>query len=141
MSHFELDFTNFRVENNIPVRTRWKEIVRNLGLPWIDNRVSFPNYLDDILSSVFVFSPPGNGLDCHRHWECLLAGAIPIVQSSLLNELFDGLPVMIVNDPSEITYHKLYEFLSNYKTKNYNNEKKYSTYWVNKILSLKKENE
>ena len=27
----------------------------------------------------FVLSPPGHGLDCHRTWEAILLGAIPIV--------------------------------------------------------------
>jgi hypothetical protein len=30
-------------------------------------------------STKYVFSPPGAGLDCHRTWEALTAGAIPVV--------------------------------------------------------------
>ena len=46
----------------------------------------------------FVASPPGGGIDCHRTWETLLLGAIPIVKSSSLDALYKDLPVVIVND-------------------------------------------
>lgn len=65
----------------------------------------------------FAVSPPGNGLDCHRTWESLLLGNIPIVKRSPLDALYDGLPVAIVDDFSEITaealgrWHKEYRFL------------------------------
>lgn len=55
----------------------------------------------------FAICPPGNGLDCHRTWESLLLGNIPIVRRSSLDELYDGLPVAIVDDYSEITSEAL----------------------------------
>lgn len=38
--------------------------------------------------SQFVASPHGNGLDCYRTWEVLALGAIPIVKSSSLDQLY-----------------------------------------------------
>ena len=46
----------------------------------------------------FVLSVAGNGLDCHRTWELLYLGAIVITKTSSLDSLFDGLPVVIVED-------------------------------------------
>jgi hypothetical protein len=51
----------------------------------------------------FVISPHGHGLDCHRTWESLLLGNIPIVKRSPLDRLYEGLPVVIVDDWTEIT--------------------------------------
>jgi hypothetical protein len=51
----------------------------------------------------FVVSPHGNGLDCHRTWESLILGNIVIVKRSSLDPLYDGLPVVIVDDWHEIT--------------------------------------
>lgn len=51
----------------------------------------------------FVISPHGVGLDCHRTWESLVLGNIVIVQRSSLDPLYEGLPVVIVDDWSEIT--------------------------------------
>jgi hypothetical protein len=50
----------------------------------------------------FVASPPGNGVDCHRTWEALYLGVIPIVKRSILYEGFPNLPVFMVDDWSEI---------------------------------------
>ncbi len=55
----------------------------------------------------FVVSPHGNGLDCHRTWESLVLGNIVIVKRSSLDPLYEGLPVVIVEDWSEITNSNL----------------------------------
>lgn len=80
----------------------------------------------------FVLSPRGNGLDAHRTWEALLVGAIPIVRSSALNPLYDGLPVLIVNDWPEVTPALLREFLTNYTIRKplYQYEKLFGDYWI-----------
>jgi hypothetical protein len=51
----------------------------------------------------FVLSPPGNGLDCHRTWEALCLGCIPIVRASPLDSLWEGLSVWVVNSWAEVT--------------------------------------
>ena len=51
----------------------------------------------------FIISPHGNGLDCHRTWEALALGCYPIIKSSPLDCMFEGLPVIIVNNWNEVT--------------------------------------
>ena len=51
----------------------------------------------------FVVSPPGEGLDCHRTWEALCLGCIPIMISTPLDNMFEGLPVLIVKSWSDVT--------------------------------------
>ena len=51
----------------------------------------------------FTISPLGCGLDCHRTWEALLLGSVPIVPRSGINSLFSNLPVCIVDDWREVT--------------------------------------
>jgi len=58
----------------------------------------------------YVLSPHGNGLDCHRTWESLALGCIPIMKSSSLDPMFEGLPVLIVSDWSMITEELLDNF-------------------------------
>jgi hypothetical protein len=68
-----------------------------------------------IMSSYkFIISPHGNGIDCHRTWEALVLGCIPIMKSSPLNPMFEGLPVLIVNEWSEITQELMDSFVPNY---------------------------
>ena len=65
-------------------------------------------------SSTFGVSPRGNGLDCHRTWEMLFFGLIPIVQTSSLDQLYDGLPVVIINQWSDICKENLPELAARY---------------------------
>lgn len=52
----------------------------------------------------FVVSPWGEGPDCHRTWEALAAGCIPIVRVHPgLANLFTNEPVLTVMDWSELT--------------------------------------
>ena len=51
----------------------------------------------------FVASPFGGGLDCHRTWEALALHCVPILHSSPLDKMFEGLPVLLVNSWTEVT--------------------------------------
>ena len=59
----------------------------------------------------FVVSPHGGGLDCHRLWEALALGCIPLVKSSPIDPLYEGLPVLIVKDWSDVTQALLEAFV------------------------------
>jgi hypothetical protein len=51
----------------------------------------------------YVASPYGGGPDCHRTWEALALGCIPIVKRCGLEKgLFDDMPVILVDDWSEV---------------------------------------
>lgn len=50
----------------------------------------------------FGLSPPGNGIDCHRTWEMMYFGMIPIVMTSGLDHMYSGLPVVIVKDWTDL---------------------------------------
>jgi hypothetical protein len=55
-----------------------------------------------------VISPEGNGIDCQRTYEALLAGCIPIVERNpLIEEKYRGCPVLYTTDYSEITVEYL----------------------------------
>ena len=52
---------------------------------------------------VFVASPMGGGLDCHRTWEALVLGCIPVMRKLPIARLFEDLPVLMVDDWSDVT--------------------------------------
>ena len=60
-----------------------------------------------------MISPPGYGVDCHRTWEALALGSIPIVLAPAScprgwqNPLFGGLRVITVRSWAEITQEAL----------------------------------
>lgn len=53
---------------------------------------------------MFIASPPGNGLDCHRTWEAMYMGCVPIVERSYMTEYFfnHDLPLLLVDDWEEV---------------------------------------
>ena len=48
-------------------------------------------YLENLSRYRFALSLHGAGADCHRHWEILSVGSIPLIKSSFLDPLFDDL--------------------------------------------------
>jgi hypothetical protein len=80
----------------------------------------------------FVLSPFGNGLDCHRTWEALALGAIPIVRGRHFAPMFEGLPVLMVDSWSDVTSELLQKSMNLRATKP---EKLTLAYWVHSIRS------
>lgn len=92
------------------------------------------DYLTEMSGYKWVLSPKGNGVDCHRLWECMYAGGIAICDNSINARAFKemGLPIILVDDYNDITLEWLnsqsvsYEGLKNVLDLNW---------WKNKINS------
>ncbi len=89
----------------------------------------------------FVLSPLGNGYDCHRTWEALLLGCIVVMKKNPIDELFADLPVLLVDEWSQVTQELLEntvkEYRKKFNDKKFNYEKLNLTYWTKKILDKK----
>lgn len=81
----------------------------------------------------FVISPHGGGLDCHRTWEALALGCIPVVKTSALDPLFEGLPIWIVKEWSDINKESMIQVLKNFSEKTFSYDKMSLAYWMNQI--------
>lgn len=65
-------------------------------------------YFLELPSYKFIISPEGNGIDCHRHYEALLAGCIPIVEhNDLIEGKYKNCPILYTTDYTEITHEYL----------------------------------
>ena len=97
------------------------------------NGHNYDNYLNNIVDHFFIFSPPGNGIDCHRTWEALYLNRVPIIYDVYKSDLFENLPVLIIKKETELTE----EFLLHQKeiilSKSYNFNKLKFSYWKDKI--------
>ncbi|MCH9624600.1 MAG: hypothetical protein S4CHLAM27_09970 [Chlamydiia bacterium] len=103
----------------------------------------FPDYLKDLKRSRFCLSPSGNGIDCHRTWEALLMGCIPVVRPivkdtkeyALGNEfLYKDLPVIMIKEWSEVTEDFLERKLEELSRKEMDLTRLYFPYWRDLIL-------
>lgn len=75
------------------------------GMP--DSYLPIEEFYHGIRSHPFVISPPGAGLDCHRHWEAMAMGSIPIVLRSKAVELLEDMPALIIDCWDEVTQERL----------------------------------
>ena len=85
----------------------------------------------------FVVSPHGNGYDCHRTWEAIHLGCIPIVKSSKIDELYKDLPVLIVNEWDEVTNDLLKSTVDKFTSMSFDYKKLELEYWKEKVNKYK----
>jgi hypothetical protein len=81
----------------------------------------------------FVLCPRGAGEDCHRTWEALYLGCIPIVLSSSINEIYQDLPVLVLDSWDQISKEFLEEKWEEMKQKTYDYNRLTLDFWVNQI--------
>ena len=91
----------------------------------------------NMINHAFVISPQGNGLDCHRTWEALCLGCIPIIKTSGLDTLFEDLPVWIVNSWSELTEENMKNKINEFRERTFRYERCELGYWRNRIQSAR----
>lgn len=77
----------------------------------------------------YILSPPGNGLDCHRNWESLYLGCIPVVKKNMIYDKFN-LPFIQVEDWSNITM----DMLESFDPSGYSMDQLDMRYWKKRIL-------
>lgn len=136
LSKKRLAYINFAVATFPTERMKVMRLLRNEPYCYVSPVKDFVSYLRDVRESYFVLSPRGNGLDCHRTWEALLMGAIPVVRTSCLDKLYEGLPVVIVREWDEVNEEFLQKKYEEMSAKNYSLEKLSIAYWREYIRNL-----
>lgn len=113
-------------------------------IPWIDSIKMLPTkdaYYEKIVQYKFVISPRGAGIDCHRTWEALCLGTIPIVIKNNIHEYFyrSGVPLFMVehwDDLTSITEETLEKFYNEHISW-FNNPSIMVPYWIAQINNKK----
>lgn len=77
-----------------------------------DHNQPFYSYIENMAEHLFVISPPGNGIDCHRTWEALYCGCIPIVIQHRIYKEWSGLPIIQVKSYNDVTNELLQQALN-----------------------------
>jgi hypothetical protein len=104
-------------------------------IPNINNYayMNYKYYLLDMSRYKWIACPRGNGIDCHRIWEALYLNCIPLVDKNINTLFHNDLPIIYIDDWSNINYdylinetNKIIENINNF---NYN--KLYLKYWKN----------
>lgn len=128
-----------------------KTILNTLAKSGIQNKmINSMLYFTSLPSYKFVISPEGNGIDCHRHAEAIVAGSIPILERNPLTDAkYATLPVLWTTDYSEITQEYLVKcwdemldtkydfsplFVNSYDHITQRKIRAFGDYWINKHL-------
>jgi hypothetical protein len=82
---------------------------------------------------MFVLSPEGAGMDCHRTWEALLLGCIPIIKRNALSGLFADLPAMIVDDWQQVHRETMVDYIRALPDRKFDFSSLFRDYWMRSI--------
>ena len=97
-------YMNFNIETN---RTKRLDCFNTFASKsWVTTQAAIlPKLFYSQLShSKYVLSPEGTGIDCHRIYESIYLGAIPVLKTSHMDNFYKTLPVLIVQSWEEVTY-------------------------------------
>ena len=83
----------------------------------------------------FVLCPEGSGIDTHRIWEAIFLGSIPIVKKNGIINLFNDLPVIIINNWNEINIHYLKDKYEKIINKKFDFSSLFLKYWKLKFTN------
>tara|TARA_R110002020_G_scaffold473610_1_gene703148 strand:- start:7 stop:867 length:861 start_codon:yes stop_codon:yes gene_type:complete len=107
-----------REENN---RVYCYDSMIEKGIEFIPN-MDYESYLKKLGTYKYSISPKGNGIDCHRMWECFYLKVIPICERSILTEYFSKIfPIVLLDDWNDLDLDGL--------DKNYDKINKWDNYY------------
>lgn len=115
-----LIYANFNVQTNLIQRSYCLKYIKP---QYFEYNVSFKTYLRHLSQAYFSICPIGNGIDTHRIWESLYLKTIPIVENTY-NILYlkkkYNLPIIIIDDWSQLELLEINEFIYNNLIKSFN---------------------
>lgn len=120
-----------------PARKKIRELFKDKPFCSCGDFGPFERYLKETAEHKFSIAPPGLGPDLYRIYECLLVGTIPIVQHSYMDWLYEGLPILFVDDWEAITREYLEQQYAQLTARKYNPEKLYMEYWIDYIATTR----
>jgi hypothetical protein len=137
----KLSYANFSLYTNLVERSKCYGLVSNstfITNKTIHNVVQddYQNWIDEVLDHEYILCPMGNGIDTHRFWETLYLGRIPITTRNANTKFYERLPVLFIDDWTEITEELLrskIEFFSDMS--NFDFDLLKMSYWKKQILS------
>lgn len=92
------------------------------------------NNWKEMTKYTFILSPAGVGLDCHRTWEALCLGCIPIVCIPEFKNMFEDLPILVINTWNEVNEELLVNTIEEFKNRSFNYDKLTLNYWKERIM-------
>ncbi|CAF0795343.1 unnamed protein product [Brachionus calyciflorus] len=129
-------YINFNFKTNVNARQKFLNFFESFkDVMIIKNRVSFSTYIGHLNDTKFVLCPRGNGLDTHRFYETVLMGAIPIVESSALDPIYENRTVLVLPKLEQLTQDMLDNPHLYIKNMNFSQDLIFMETWLRKLFS------
>jgi len=97
-------YCNFNLATNMKYRLKALNELQHCSFIAYDfSQHNYEEYLTILASYSFTISPPGNSIDCHRIWESIYVGTIPIILKHTAMESFYDLPVVVIDNWTDLT--------------------------------------
>jgi hypothetical protein len=86
----------FYLHTNFNERNKCKNYFESIGFKF-GNYMEHSDYLNYLACHKFAICPSGNGIDCHRTWECYYTGVIPIlIENEFTKKIKEILPCILL---------------------------------------------
>jgi hypothetical protein len=125
--------TNDKERRRVLRALRWKVLFVRTRT----RRIAYPQYVAEIASHRFIISPPGNGVDCHRTWESLYLGSVPVVKDSTCMRAFAAAGLMVVSDLACLSKRNLVDYAA--MPMEANRQLLRMSYWRQRVLTVARE--
>jgi len=78
-------------------------------------KLSFQDYINKIKQYKYVLSLRGNGWDCHRNYEIIFSGSVPVMQQGPISKNFKkyDIPYILIKDVSDKIFDEKYNIDKN----------------------------
>jgi len=115
-----LVYCNFDITTNYDKRYNTLKVLNpHTYINFEKNKLTFEDYTRKLSTYKYVISPPGNSVDCHRIWEAIYQGVVPIVEKHLALNFFYDLPILFVDSFSCLSIELLEKEYTIVKSKTY----------------------
>jgi len=132
----DLVFSSFNIENNREIRKPLSEELMASRFPFDSRRISPAEHRRKTRRAKFILSPPGNGIDCHRTWEAVYLGAVPVVLADYIStDLIRDLPILAVSSFREFLGKSQADLLEEFdRVRKAGTEKAFMPFWISDVL-------
>lgn len=105
----KLVYLNFSVSTHSDRKTCLDSLGSEDWVHKTSNWLDFFDFYKELSQFKYSICPRGAGLDTHRVWESLYMGTIPIIKRSELDDIYEKLPALLIDDWEDITHELLME--------------------------------
>ncbi|EPZ30862.1 hypothetical protein ROZALSC1DRAFT_26557 [Rozella allomycis CSF55] len=126
----------FNVGTNSRKRAPVLRHIKRIKGSYVAYPVLYDVYLKELGETKFVACPAGKGLDTHRLWESFILGAVPIVESSILDQIYGNSKfVLLTRNITDVSEKQLKQFQR--ETHDIFPDFIFVKYWYDKMQALK----